>query len=91
MTKIRIRTLIWDDWNTEHIKKHNVAVAEVEDAANNISWHKKAKNGRYLAGGRSGRRILSLIIRRVKQTTYYVVTARDSDKEERMRLYEKEI
>ena len=23
--------LIWDDWNREHIKKHSVTVAEVEE------------------------------------------------------------
>lgn len=91
MTRIKIKTLLWDDWNTEHIKKHSVTVPEVEIAAKNIFWHKKAKNGRYLAGGRSGKRILSLIVRRMKRATYYLVTARDADKKERRRLYERKI
>jgi len=91
MTRIKIKTLLWDDWNTEHIKKHNVIVNEVEIAAKNISWHKKTKNGKYLAGGRSGRRILSLIIRRKERTTYYLVTARDAEKKERKKLYEREV
>lgn len=91
MTRITIKTLVWDDWNTEHIKKHNVTVDEVEIAAKNMSWHRKTKKGRYLVSGRSGTRILSLIIRRVTLTTYYLVTARDADKKERRRLYEREI
>lgn len=91
MTRIKIKTLLWDDWNTEHIKKHDVTIDEVGIAARNISWHKKAKNGRYLVGGRSGTRILSLIVRRKERTTYYVVTARDADKRERKNLYEREV
>ena len=91
MTRIKIKTLLWDDWNTEHIRKHNVTVDEVGIAAKNISWHKKTRDGKYLAGGRSGTRILSLIVRRKERATYYLVTARDADKKERRRVYEKEV
>ncbi len=91
MTRIVVKTLLWDDWNREHIKKHNVTVKEIEIAAKNIIWHKKTRSMRYLAAGRSGTRILSIIIRRKERTTYYLVTARDSNKEERKKLYEREI
>ena len=28
---IKIRGLIWDDWNKEHIAKHGISVEEVEE------------------------------------------------------------
>lgn len=28
---IKVRGLIWDDWNKEHIAKHGVSIEEVED------------------------------------------------------------
>lgn len=82
---------MWDGWNTEHIKEHGLSVEEVEIAARNVVWHKKVKKMRYLAVGRSGTRILSIVIRRKEKTTYYLVTARDADKGERRRLYEREV
>ena len=41
MTKIKIEQLIWDEWNKEHIKKHKVAVSEVEEAVQNINAHRE--------------------------------------------------
>lgn len=91
MTRIIVKTLLWDDWNREHIRKHKVSIEEVEVVAKNIIWHKRTHNMRYLATGRSGTRIVSIIIRRKEKTTYYLVTARDANKEERKKLYEREI
>jgi uncharacterized protein len=91
MTRIKIKKLIWDDYNVEHIKKHGVNIKDVEIASKNILWHERTKKMRYMAGGRSGKRILTLIIRRKEKTTYYLVSARDSDKKERRKIYEREI
>lgn len=30
MVKVRIQKIIWDKYNTEHIKKHGVTIEEVE-------------------------------------------------------------
>lgn len=90
MTRIIIKELVWDEYNIEHIKKHNVTVAEVEEAVKNFIAHKAGKKGRYIAMGRSGTRLISLIIRRVSSGTYYLVSARDSGKKERKEIYEKE-
>lgn len=90
MTRIKIKELIFDEWNIEHIKKHNISVREIEIAVMNMSAHKRAKRGRYIAIGRSRKRIISIVISRIKTGTYYVVTARDSDKKERKLVYEKE-
>ncbi len=90
MTRIKINTLIWDWYNIEHIKKHNVTQSEIEKVAGKIITHKKAKKGRYLIMGRVGSRILSVAITRKGVGLYYPVMARDSAKKERKVVYEKE-
>lgn len=89
MTKIKIPQLKWDEWNLEHIKKHSVSQHEAENAIINISAHKKGYKGRIILIGRSGTRILSLIIAKESEK-YYIITVRDADKAERGLLYEKE-
>lgn len=90
MTKIVIRTLVWDEYNIEHIKRHNVTVEEAEAAIDNLLAHRIGKKGRYIAIGRVGKRLISLVIRRESKGVYYLVTARDSSKKERKIVYEKE-
>ncbi len=90
MTRIIIKEFIWDEYNLEHIRKHNVSQEEVEAVAKNIVTHKKAKKGRYVIIGRVGTRMLSVIINRKKTGIYYPVSARDSAKKERIKVYEKE-
>lgn len=90
MLRIVIKRIIWDEWNLNHIRKHNVSRNEAEEVAANIIVHEKTKKGRYLIIGRTGSRILTVIINRRKTGIYYLVTARDSAKKERRRVYEKE-
>ena len=90
MTRITIKQLVWDAYNIEHIKKHDVTVDEAEEAVKNFILHKQGKKGRYLAIGISGSRLISLIVRRESVGVYYLVTARDSSKKERRDIYEKE-
>lgn len=90
MTNIRVKELIWDKGNVEHIKKHNVTKEESEDISKNMLAHKIGKKGRYIAIGRSGTRLLSLVLSRKGPGRYYVMTARDSSKKERKEIYEKE-
>ncbi len=90
MTRIIIKKLIWDKFNVEHIKKHNVVKEEGEEVAKSLIAHKIGKKGRFIAIGRSGTRLLSLVLSRKDQGVYYVVTARDSSKKERREIYEKE-
>ena len=90
MTRIVVKKLIWDKYNVEHIKKHDVKVQEVEEVAKSTLAHKKAKKGRYLIIGRAGTRILSVVLNRKGLGIYYPVTARDADKDERRILYAKE-
>ena len=90
MTRIKVKKLIWDEYNREHIKRHEVSVEEVEEIRKNYLVHKKGKKGRYLMIGRCGSRILSVVINRKETGIYYPVTAYDADKPERRILYEKE-
>lgn len=89
MTRIVIKKLVWDEYNTEHIKKHNVTIEEVERVGKAFIYHRKTHTGRYLAVGRVGKRIITVIIRREVIGRYYAVTARDASKKERKDLYEK--
>lgn len=90
MTRIVVKKLIWDEYNIEHIRKHDVTKDEVEEIASNIIAHEKAKQGRYLVIGRAGSRILSVFLNRKGVGIYYPVTARDAAKKERKKVYGKE-
>lgn len=90
MTRIVVKELVWDKYNIEHIKRHNVMKEEGENVAKRFIAHKIGKKGRYIAIGRSGARLLSLVLDRKGPGVYYVVTARDSSKKERREIYEKE-
>ena len=90
MTRIIVKQIVWDAFNIEHIKKHKVRQEEITVSIKNTAYHRHAHHGRYLMVGRSGKRIITVIIRRKKLTTYYLVTARDANKKERRDVYEKE-
>lgn len=90
MTRIVIKELIFDEWNIEHIKKHNIEVLETIRAGKNIIYHKRAREGRYLAIGRSNTRLIALVLKRKATKRYYLVTARDASKKERRKVYAKE-
>ncbi len=90
MTRIKITTLVWNGWNIEHIKKHRVKIEEITEAENNIYFHRKTDKDRYLVVGRSGIRLITLIIKRKGLGKYYLVTAFDTAKKDRRIVYEKE-
>ncbi|MEK7577792.1 MAG: hypothetical protein AAB492_04225 [Patescibacteria group bacterium] len=90
MTRIIVKELMWDAYNLSHIQKHRVTKEQVIIAVGMLRYHKNTYNKRYLLVGRSGERILAVVVNRQKMNTYYVVSARDADKKERRRLYEKE-
>lgn len=90
MTKIKIDQLIWDQWNLEHIKKHNVLQQEVEEVIERVQAHRKGYSGRIFLIGRAGTRILAVLLEKEKDGKYYIVTARDADRKERKLLYAEE-
>lgn len=90
MTRIVVKVLIFDEYNLTHIKKHKVDKEEAIEAGKRIVYHRKTYSERYLATGRSGSRIITLILKREAVGHYYLITARDADKKERKKVYEKE-
>lgn len=90
MTRIIIKELILNEDNLEHISKHNVIKKEVIEVGNSFTYHRRTYSSRYLVIGRSGLRIITLVLRRESVGKYYLVTARDSDRKERRTIYERE-
>lgn len=71
---IRIRRIVWDKWNKEHIKKHKIEEEEVEDACRQILKSFKSYDGRILILGKTGKgRLLTAVLAREKEGTYYLV------------------
>lgn len=90
MTRIIVRSLVFDKYNLEHIKKHKVTRSEIEKVGKKFVYHRKTHTGRYLLVGVVGLRMLTLVLKRVSPGKYYLVTARDASKKERKIVYEKE-
>ena len=90
MKAILIKKLIWDKWNIEHIKKHKVKPEEVEQSLKDqfvvfITGHTK----RVMSLGRSDKRLITTVLQKQENNIYYVVTARDMAKRERL-IYRQE-
>ncbi len=86
-----ITNLIWDEWNQNHIKKHAVTKNEVEEslADKNVVFI-GGHSDRVISLGRSGKRLITTVLQQQEiKTHYYVVTARDMAKKERI-LYRQE-
>ena len=67
-----------------------MGVEEVEEATKNSPTHIQGYDGRFVVLGRTGTRILAVVVKRQKQSEYLLITARDADKDERRKVYEKE-
>lgn len=79
-----IRKLVWDEWNIDHIAKHNVEPEEVEEACKSKNLFNKWKNKTYRVIGQTedGRYLTIFLAPRIGQS-YYPVTARDSTEKEK--------
>lgn len=83
----RIKQLIWDDWNIEHIKKHKVSIEEVEEACHSGKKPLKTYKGRLVILGKTKKgRLLTVVLAPIEEGKYYIVTARDISKKERRLL-----
>lgn len=81
---IRIRNLIWDDWNVEHIKKHKTTTEEVEEACKSVIKALKTYKGRLLILGKTKKnRFLTIVLAPQEGNSYYPVTAREMGRKER--------
>lgn len=81
-------SLVWDEWNKNHIKKHNVTIKEIEEVYRSRVVEENSYSDRKLILGKTKQdRLLTVIIAFTKQKELYVVSARDMSKKER-RIYE---
>lgn len=90
MTKIFLRSVVWEENTTEHIKKHGVRKVEVESAIEGVLAHRRGYKQRIILIGKSGTRLISVVVFKEARDRFIVVTARDADKKERRLVYEKE-
>lgn len=80
---IRVDKLLWDEWNIEHIARHQVVSSEVEQVchSNHVVLHSYA--GRLLViGPTQAKRMLAVILDPEEDATFYVVTARPASRKE---------
>ncbi len=81
--------LLWDEWNKEHIQKHQVTPEEVEEAYKNQIKSVIGYENRLLILGKTKKeRLLTVVISFEKQKRPYVVSARDTSRKERRLLNE---
>jgi uncharacterized DUF497 family protein len=84
MDTINANNLIWDTFNTDHIRKHSVSMQEIVEACGHIVHTEKTKKDRFLMVGITDKkRILSMVLANKDENQFYLVTARDASKKER--------
>ncbi|OGK13373.1 hypothetical protein A3A93_03390 [Candidatus Roizmanbacteria bacterium RIFCSPLOWO2_01_FULL_38_12] len=84
---MKISSLIWDHWNADHIKKHNVTCKEVEELCSGKHKQQPTYKQRVLIIGKikSGR-ALTVVLTEQSPGRCYVITARDTSKKERRKF-----
>lgn len=88
---MRIRELVWDEWNEAHVARHGVQQLEVEEAAfDRGALIARTRGGRgrsrYLVLGatQAGKRLM-IILEVLSDGSCLVATAREMDKGEKRR------
>jgi uncharacterized DUF497 family protein len=78
-------SFVWDDRNVEHIARHRVEPEEVEEVFTEQPLIRRARDGRYLALGRTeaGRLLAVVFVRLPAGRQLRVITARDMNSAER--------
>jgi uncharacterized DUF497 family protein len=87
---LQIEELIWDDFNTKHILKHEVSILEINEACQNIKASFSSRESRIILIGKTKTdRILTMVLAELEDNKYYLITARDSSRKERRLKNEK--
>ncbi len=89
--KLRIRRLLWDDWNVAHIARHEVVPEEVVEVCQGEFILLRGKKGRVVVVGPSsaGRMLAVVLNPQAEEGVFYPVTARPAAKKER-RIYQEQ-
>jgi uncharacterized protein len=87
---LHIRTLLFDEWNEEHIARHGVVPEEVEQVCDNRPFVSKTRQLRLrVIGQTDSGRYLTVILAARSQGVYYPITAREATVGERQLLQRK--
>ena len=85
-----IKNLIWDEWNIEHIARHNVKPEEVEQVCEDKHLVRRGRKGTYTVTGQTQNgRYLTIILAPRGAGSFYPISSRDSDNKERKLLKKK--
>lgn len=83
MKELTVKSLVWDKWNREHIKRHNLTPRQAETVFHDPNrLIEKTHSDRFKVIGKAGKRMLTLILSAIGKK-FYIVTARDADQKER--------
>lgn len=87
-----ISRLVWDDWNVEHIARHDVSPEEVEEVCHREALVHETYGGRLRVIGMtsSGKALTVIAAPKGEDGVYYPVTARAASSRERM-IYREEV
>ena len=81
---IKITSLVWDEFNSQHIRLHGVTIVEAEETSQSKIKVKITYENRLLVFGKTkNNKLLTLIVAPVSEHSYYVVTARGMSRKER--------
>lgn len=84
---MRIATLLWDEWNEEHISRHGISSEEVEEVCSYPGRIlRRGRAGSYVVFGRTagGKELMVVLARRGPHPdTFYPITARQMTHQER--------
>lgn len=84
---VKIESLVWDEWNREHIKRHHITIDEVEEICQGKHKEIRTYKRRFLLTGKTKiGRILAIAIspedrngKPYEKGIYYVITAYEKE------------
>ena len=81
---IRVKELVWDEYNSSHISKHAVSTYEVEQicVGKTIAWPTHTNRFLIISHTKKGR-MLTIILAQKSKQLFYPISARDSSRKER--------
>ena len=81
---ITSHSLVWNEWNIEHIARHSVTIDEANEVCSGRFIVLRGYAGRFIIVGQSiDGRALSIVVEPEDEWKYYVVTARSASRGER--------
>lgn len=89
---VMIKKLVWDEWNIDHIARHQVVPEEVEEVCKGNFVIRDGKKGRFLIIGLTSLdRMISIFLDpEPDEGVYYPVTSRAASVKER-KIYKQEM